>query len=147
MTADRCPKDGYKLVSGVCPICRWEAPVEMPFLPAEVLAIRVDRSMFITPQHYAAWVSGMPLRRHIPGRKKIDRDLRELVYREHGRKCVECGRTDYLTVDHIIPVALGGSTRLSNFRPLCEPHNRAYWARCFSSYLRALDRYLAKVAA
>ena len=116
-----------------------------PMLPDELRVMRVSREMFITPQHYVAWMDGTPLRRHIPGRKKIDRELREIVYREHGRKCAVCGRTDYLTVDHIIPVALGGSTRSCNARVLCEPHNRAAWTP-FRLYVRLLDAYLSVAA-
>ena len=68
------------------------------------------------------------------------------MYREHGRKCAHCERREFLTVDHIVPVALGGATQLANLRPMCEPHNRKYWADYFASYLRQLDAYLEAVA-
>lgn len=118
-----------------------------PLLPPEIRALKVTREMFITAQHYAAWVSGTPLRRHIPGRKKIDRELRELVYRDKGRRCVLTGSTANLTADHIVPVALGGATRLCNLRPLTESANRKYWQQYFADYLRQLDAYLKSVAA
>lgn len=145
MTVDRCPKDGYKLVSGLCPICRWEAPVEMPFLPAEVRALRVSREMFITPQHYMAWLAGTPLRRHLERRKKIGRDERDTFARFHNYQCADCPSTSMLTLDHIVPQILGGSSLFANLAYRCEPHNRAQWQR-YAAYLRELDAYLKAVA-
>ncbi len=37
-----------------------------------------------------------------------------------GYRCRRCGSTDYLQVDHIIPVAKGGRTILSNLWTLCD---------------------------
>jgi hypothetical protein len=34
-------------------------------------------------------------------------------------KCLRCGRTERLSIDHIIPVTLGGSDELSNLQCLC----------------------------
>jgi 5-methylcytosine-specific restriction endonuclease McrA len=37
-----------------------------------------------------------------------------------GGKCLCCGRTDVnLTVDHVIPVAKGGTSNIDNLQPLC----------------------------
>lgn len=35
-------------------------------------------------------------------------------------KCVHCGSSENLQVDHIVPVALGGKTELSNLQVLCK---------------------------
>ena len=37
-----------------------------------------------------------------------------------GYKCRKCDDTEYLQVDHIIPVARGGLTKLSNLWTLCD---------------------------
>lgn len=42
--------------------------------------------------------------------------------RDEGR-CKNCGATDNLTIDHIVPRALGGSSSQGNLRLLCEPCN------------------------
>jgi 5-methylcytosine-specific restriction endonuclease McrA len=50
------------------------------------------------------------------------RKLREAVFRRDGHVCWRCGRYAG-TVDHVIPVALGGTHALSNLRPACQPCN------------------------
>ena len=43
---------------------------------------------------------------------------------KYGNKCLSCGRSDVLlTVDHVIPVVLGGSNDISNLQPLCKSCN------------------------
>jgi 5-methylcytosine-specific restriction endonuclease McrA len=47
----------------------------------------------------------------------------DLVTR-YGNKCLACGRTDVkLTVDHVVPVAHGGTNNISNLQPLCKSCN------------------------
>ena len=38
-------------------------------------------------------------------------------------KCLACGRTDNLTIDHILPIALGGLHVKENIQPLCSTCN------------------------
>jgi 5-methylcytosine-specific restriction endonuclease McrA len=37
--------------------------------------------------------------------------------------CSECGSTDNLEADHIVPLNRGGANVLSNYRVLCKAHN------------------------
>ena len=46
------------------------------------------------------------------------RKLREQVFARDGRACYRCGGYAN-TVDHVVPVALGGTHALSNLRPAC----------------------------
>lgn len=42
----------------------------------------------------------------------------------YGNKCLCCERTDVkLTVDHVIPIKLGGVNTIDNIQPLCQPCN------------------------
>lgn len=59
------------------------------------------------------------LREHIP------ESVRHEVWRRDEGKCTACGSRVRLEFDHIIPVALGGSSTARNLQLLCESCNRA----------------------
>ena len=62
------------------------------------------------------------------GRQSIPRKLRHQVFQRDNYRCRECGATNKQTrlhVDHIVPVAKGGTNDLSNLQTLCEACNRA----------------------
>jgi len=40
-----------------------------------------------------------------------------------GNICLKCGTDGILSVDHVIPVALGGSNTIDNLQPLCKSCN------------------------
>ncbi|MCL4296314.1 MAG: HNH endonuclease [Anaerolineae bacterium] len=61
-------------------------------------------------------------RRRRQFRKVYNRLFTALVLRD-GYVCQICGATRKLTVDHIIPVAKGGSDDLFNLQLLCKRHN------------------------
>ncbi len=50
------------------------------------------------------------------------RKTRLLVFARYGRACWRCGRYAG-TVDHVVPVALGGGHGMENLRPACAHHN------------------------
>jgi 5-methylcytosine-specific restriction endonuclease McrA len=117
-----------------------------PMLPADIRARHVQRAQFITAQHYDAWLVGMPVRRHLEHRKKFTREERDLFFRFHERLCAFCPERSLLTLDHIVPQILGGSSRDVNLRPCCQRCNIRAWAP-FRQYLRELDRFVKAVAA
>jgi hypothetical protein len=46
-----------------------------------------------------------------------------------GEKCATCGRTDNLTVDHVLALAKGGSNDIDNLQLLCRSCNSRKGAR------------------
>ena len=44
--------------------------------------------------------------------------------RRYGWKCLRCGYTEHLTLDHIVPICKGGETVMSNVQILCYSCNR-----------------------
>jgi 5-methylcytosine-specific restriction endonuclease McrA len=41
----------------------------------------------------------------------------------YGHRCLRCGTTERLSVDHVVPLSLGGSNAIDNIQPLCEMCN------------------------
>lgn len=41
----------------------------------------------------------------------------------YGNRCIMCGTTDKLTVDHLIPLSRGGANWPSNMAPMCHRCN------------------------
>jgi 5-methylcytosine-specific restriction endonuclease McrA len=48
---------------------------------------------------------------------------------EFGGKCAHCGSSDHLTIDHIVPISLGGLNVIDNLQPLCGRCNSSKGAR------------------
>jgi hypothetical protein len=61
-------------------------------------------------------VDGTPTR-HIP------RDVRQRAWQRYGGRCADCGATQYLEFDHIVPVNKGGSNSDANVQLLCRGCN------------------------
>ncbi len=51
--------------------------------------------------------------------RSISPGTRAAVLDRDGHQCSYCGSTDNLTIDHILPVALGGLSIIENLRTLC----------------------------
>src|SRR3712207_520738 len=75
-----------------------------------------------------------PRREHIPSQTRYAvwrRDASQCTYEMNGKRC-PCRRG--LQIDHIQPVALGGTNELDNLRLVCRGHHRMYTERTFGKY-------------
>jgi 5-methylcytosine-specific restriction endonuclease McrA len=74
---------------------------------------------------------GAAVRAASPGSRNIPKQLRRLVWERDGGRCAyvsadghRCGETFRLELDHITPLAKGGTSTPENLRVLCRAHNQ-----------------------
>jgi len=74
------------------------------------------------PEKYAAYQSKRrALRTQAGGAYTVEQWIS--LCSRYGNVCLCCGEADALTPDHVIPIALGGTSDISNIQPLCLPCN------------------------
>lgn len=61
---------------------------------------------------------------HRKSARQIGYQIQWDVYRRAGFKCEYCGHARPLTIDHHMPVELGGSDEIGNLKAACRPCNR-----------------------
>jgi HNH endonuclease len=64
-----------------------------------------------------------------PRRQPIPAHVRQAVWERDGGRCVDCGATEDLEYDHVIPVVRGGANTAANIDLRCQFHNRSKGAR------------------
>ncbi len=55
--------------------------------------------------------------------RSIPQDVKQAVWQRDGGQCVECGATDYLEYDHVVPFSKGGASTINNVQLLCRRCN------------------------
>jgi len=102
------------------------SPPVLPVLPARAPAERVTGPA----ARYQP-----PERRRIPEpvgerhKRRIPQDVKIAVSARDEGQCRQCGSTQNLHFDHIIPVSRGGANTVANIQLLCGPCNRTKAAR------------------
>lgn len=91
----------------ICPNCFYLAK-EIPF--CDVCKTAIPNS--------AKVVAPTPRKNNIALQMKAKKN-RELVFERDGYKCLKCGSTHKLTIDHIIPRSKGGKNHPTNYQTLC----------------------------
>ena len=70
-------------------------------------------------------------------RGAIPDDVKQYVWTRDGGQCRSCGSGVELQFDHVIPLALGGSSTADNLQVLCGPCNRRKGAGITTGQLNA----------
>lgn len=68
-----------------------------------------------------------------------DEDIR-ILREKQGGMCAVCDITDHLEIDHVPPIARGGTSDPSNLQLLCRFHNRSKGAHDFLEWLEIKTR-------
>lgn len=55
---------------------------------------------------------------------KISKQQRDYIYAKYENKCVNCGETEELSIDHIRPLSEGGVNIIENMQLMCVSCNR-----------------------
>ena len=53
----------------------------------------------------------------------MSKRCRNTVFARDGHRCLKCGTTENLTLDHIVPKAMGGTNKIVNKQTLCVTCN------------------------
>jgi hypothetical protein len=56
--------------------------------------------------------------------RRISQDVKAAVWQRDKGKCVECGESKFLELDHIIPWSKGGASSVNNLQLLCRGCNQ-----------------------
>ena len=51
------------------------------------------------------------------------KNIREFIFNRDKHTCLKCGSKTQLTLDHIVPIYLGGENKISNLQTLCRSCN------------------------
>lgn len=133
MTAvERCAC-GYALLHHLCPICdgRQIAGADPKAVIPRTMRGFVVPGHFESLRHYYGWRAGIGIQGE-RGRTKVSERTRDLVMRQFNRQCQwggGCDTGEAPTVEHIRPVAFGGSNHPGNLTLLCPTHQIASWRR------------------
>lgn len=98
----------------------------------------VTPGQFVSVAHYGAWMRGEPLRAN-GARTKIKPRWRAMILKHARYRCEQCDSTSDIQVEHIVPVAFGGSNEPCNLTALCGTHNRERWSPAFRELLAMAD--------
>lgn len=57
-------------------------------------------------------------------RARLSNKMRFAIYKRDNNRCIKCGSSINLEIDHIIPIAKGGKTTMDNLQTLCKDCNK-----------------------
>jgi 5-methylcytosine-specific restriction endonuclease McrA len=99
---------------------------ELEGLRAQHAALYPDRP---PPTKLVVEAPAAPLPTDAATREPIPEAVRAHVWRRDEGRCCRCDSATQLEFDHIIPLALGGSSTANNLQLLCRGCNRSKGAR------------------
>ena len=125
---------GYLVTRVGCPMCGGRQINGLE--PIGAIIPRALRAFFVVPQHfesarhYHAWCAGIPIRNE-KGRRRVAKRVEAVIRKQFRDRCQwpGCQSQSLPTLEHIVPVAFGGSNHPGNLTLLCPTHQSASWNR------------------
>lgn len=68
-------------------------------------------------------MTAVAMTRRADAKGKLAREQKDRILRRDGYRCVQCGRSNDLSIDHRQPVAKGGSDDDENLQVMCRECN------------------------
>ncbi len=104
----------------------------MGFTSSQIKVVDPNRDEWIQilkqlddPEHFETSPDGKTVKAiHRKSQRQIAYQVQWQVYRFAEFKCEYCGEMRPLTIDHKIPVELGGTDEISNLAAACRPCNK-----------------------
>ena len=90
----------------------------------QALLVTRERRRLATVSRAQAQVVGTARDSQPMARGYVSDEVKQFVWSRDQGRCTECGVSSELQYDHVIPVALGGSSEAENLQILCGPCNR-----------------------
>ncbi len=118
------------------PAALTETPTNTPAAPTKPCSAAPAKPCSVLPTKPS---SAAPRNRRVIGAPSKARIIRE-AFQKSKNKCEHCSSHYALEVDHIIPLAKGGSSMAQNLRILCRSCNQRAAIREFG--IQKMDRYL-----
>lgn len=106
----------------------------------EKVRAKNDRYRRLNLERCSFWASQYYFRRQANGGGGCNYEQWLDLCEQHGNVCLCCGADDPLTMDHIVPISLGGQHDLSNIQPLCKPCNSRKSAKTIDYRPQTIER-------
>lgn len=141
--ADHFKETGKNLLSGYINMLTWHDPAYTEYVSVKqipfkeryeaVVSIEEVKNLSIINDDFAeeaiqniinSEVGLVEPTRRYKAQKYIQREsIREEVFVRNGRKCLNCGTSENIAIDHIKPISEGGLDTIDNLQPLCQSCN------------------------
>lgn len=73
-------------------------------------------------------------------KKYVSKIKRGIIFKTHGNKCLCCGKSGDIGIDHIIPIAHGGDNNIDNLQILCRYCNSKKGKHNIIDYRKNIDK-------